>query len=343
MHTFARTIKRLMLRAATSAFTPPTVFAEEGNPVTADHIRWAYRLMLDREPESDAVIADKLRACPTTKALRLSLLTSEEFRLLNPTIPLLDDHNVIIKELADGLRLYIDLYDAGVGMGIIRGHYEQGEAAYVRRSVQPGQTVLDIGANIGFFTVTMAAQVGTSGHVYAYEPLDYNVALLNRSLAENQMQTRVTVQQVALSDKPGVTRMLLHSQLANSGGVQLFAAQADIPEGHETREVPLVTLDTADVRRPVSFIKIDIEGAEPLALRGARQLLQTDRPTVLSEIHPQLIRKVSGCTPAEYIGEMGAWGYACHLLTDDGHLAEAVTDVDDSQVWSVVFIPQQPA
>ena len=99
-----------------------------------------------------------------------------------------------------------------------------------------------------------------------------------------------------------------------------------------------MALDRLDLPRPVSFIKADIEGAEPLAFRGADALLRADRPVILSELHPLQLERVSGVTPAQFIAEMRARGYRCHLL-GAGVAGEEIDDAPSNGVTSVVFLP----
>ena len=101
----------------------------------------------------------------------------------------------------------------------------------------------------------------------------------------------------------------------------------------------LVSLDAYPLPRPVSFIKIDVEGAEPQALRGASQLLREDRPVVISEVHPSQLERVSGMSPAGLIRQMHGLGYRCHLL-GAGRLGKEIRDVHASGVTSVVFVSQ---
>src|SRR3982750_3808345 len=117
----------------------------EGTPLEDDHVVWAYRLLLDRDPESDAVIREKRSAWRTVRELRLDLLSSEEVRLHNEAFARAIEPQIVIKEIHDGLRLFIDLSDVAIGTKILRGRYEQSELGFVRKTIGPGQTVVDVG------------------------------------------------------------------------------------------------------------------------------------------------------------------------------------------------------
>ena len=252
------------------------------------------------------------------------------------------ERNIVIKELDGQLRLFVDLSDHVIGLNILRGCYEQSEISFVRQVVKPGQTVLDIGANIGYFAINMASLVGPSGRVYAFEPFDQNSDLLERSIAENRFGNTVILERAAVGRSSGSATLVfleLERGAQNSGGAYLFREGMEIPDELGMRTVRMIALDDYICRHPVSFIKIDIEGAEPLAFRGAEKLLKADRPVILSEINPVALNNVSGCTPAQFITEMRARGYDCHILEDDG-VAGKIVDLKGRIVASAVFLPR---
>jgi FkbM family methyltransferase len=304
-------------------------------------VRWAYRLFLDREPESEDRVADKRNSSKSTEDLRRDFMASPEFRDRNPELTglLPEKAVVVLKELAPGLRIFVDLADQAIGLNIARETFEKSELAFVRESVRLGDSVLDVGANVGFFAIHMASLTGAEGHVTAYEPIEANAALLERSIRENRFGGRITLRRAAVGAAPGRIRLAyipLESGSRNSGGAYLLGADGTIPHHHEAVPVPMVRLDEEPVRRPVRFVKIDIEGAEPLALRGARELLGTDRPLILSEINPRQLARVAGCSPEELIGEMRGLGYECALL-ENGRAGKVIRQFEGDAVRSVVF------
>src|ERR1044071_584966 len=128
--------------------------------LTREHVIWAYRLLLDREPESEDVIGPKLAGSASTAELRHHLITSAEFRDKNPDFAHTNDSTVVIKEIAPGVRLFIDLSDHVMGLTLSPGHYEEEEIRFVRRALKPGDSAIDVGGHIGFFAMQMAAAVG---------------------------------------------------------------------------------------------------------------------------------------------------------------------------------------
>lgn len=311
--------------------------------VTDNLVRWAYRLFLDREPESEGAVAQKMSSSSSTEDLRRDFMSSPEFRHRNRQLPGLAPEQtvVVIKELTPGLRLFVNLADQAIGLNIVREDFEKSELAFVRQCLHVGDSVLDIGANIGFFAMYMASFVGAEGHVQAYEPIAANAELLERSIRENRFDGRITLRRAAAGAAPGEIRLAylpLEAGSHNSGGAYLLEADRTAPHHHETVSVPMLRLDDEDLRRPVRFIKIDVEGAELLVFRGARELLAADRPIILSEIHPLQLTRVSGCRPADLIEEMRALGYECALL-ESGKPGKLIRDTEGDAIRSVVFRP----
>ena len=191
----------------------------------------------------------------------------------NPDFAHTNDPTVVIKEVVPGVRLFVDLSDHVIGLNIVRGRYEREEAAFARRVLKPGDVAVDIGAHIGFFTMQMAAAVGADGRVYAFEPFDANADLLERSILENAFDDRIFFRRAAVGAAPGRAALTFPVETRNSGGAYLLRDGTAPLAGNLTKEVPVVALDALDLRRPVSFIKMDVEGAEPQVVRGAAKIL----------------------------------------------------------------------
>jgi hypothetical protein len=102
--------------------------------------------------------------------------------------------------------------------------------------------------------------------------------------------------------------------------------------------VPVVTLDGLEVRRPVRFIKMDVEGAEPQVLQGATRILKEDRPLILSELHPTQLARASGVTADRFLEQIAALGYRAHRL-EDGAVGRAVEHGRSEALVSIVLLP----
>jgi FkbM family methyltransferase len=306
-------------------------------PLSRDTVAWAYRILLDRDAESEDVLLPKMRAYDTTRELRHDMVTSDEYAEKNPDFAAANERTLVIREIAPGLRLWLDLADHAIGLNILRGRYELNELDFISRTLTPGSHAVDCGGHIGFFTMHMAAANGPGGTVTAFEPFELNAECLALSIAENRFHDRVRLERAAVGASAGTLPLVFAPNTTNSGGAFL-RGPAEVPSGHETRQVRVVALDDVDLPRPVRFIKADIEGAEPLAFRGAERLLHADRPVILSELHPLQLERVAGVTPARFISEMRTRKYRCHLL-GAGMPGTAIDDAPTEGVTSVVFLP----
>lgn len=326
--TLVRTIRRWRNRAGTDPVE-----------VTREAVEWAYRILLEREPEDERVVLEKIVGCETIADLREQIMLSREFRNERAGAAYLGRELVVIKEFDDGFRLHLDLSDL-LALEMARGVYETAEISFARSVVRPGSAVLDLGSHMGFFTFTMAGLVGPSGSVHCFEPLAENADLIERSIAENGLQDVVTLHRCAVGAAAGRVHLVRIAGEVNRGIAHVRGRAAIDESIHELRPVDVVRLDDLDLPRPVNFVKMDIEGAEPLAVEGAAALLARDRPVVLSELNEPQLKIVAGCAPGDFIAQMRTLGYTCRRLRDDGP-AEPVTGSLAEPVASVVFTPDR--
>lgn len=184
---------------------------------------------------------------------------------------------------------------------LLYGTFEKAELGFVSRYVRQGDTVFDIGANVGIFSVVLGTAAGKSGHVVAIEPMVENVSRLKKNLEKNDLEN-VNVMPLALGAAEG--RLLLHlakDAAYHSLGVVEKAFRADGEVVVEVRRLDDVW--TAMGCPVVSFVKMDVEGAESDILCGAETFLNACRPVLLIEAN----------TKAHLDGlrvQLGAFGYA---------------------------------
>ena len=282
-------------------------------------VTWGYRLFLDREPESDDVVALCATAAGTSREIRRIFLSSDEFRVRNPAGAGGDTlSGVVLAELPFGGRLFVDLRDAAIGRPIITGEFERLETDWIRANVGPGENAVDVGANVGYFTILLASRVGTAGHVTAIEPIPSLTRLLRRSVAENGFGAIVTVHEEAAGDRAGsvdLVHLTLDAGARNSGGSHLLTA-AGIPPGHQIVAATMCRLGDLPLPGRVSFVKMDVEGSEDLVFAGGRRFFREHRPVVLSEMHPGQIARIGRRTPAGFITTIEESGYDVCDLAD---------------------------
>jgi FkbM family methyltransferase len=145
---------------------------------------------------------------------------------------------------------------------VYAGLYEWEDMAFVLHLLGPGDLFVDVGANVGVYTVLAAGAAGA--HAIAVEPSPDTFAQLKRNVQLNGLDERVALHNLALSDTPGSARFT-----RGLGAMNRFAGAAD----GDTCEVPVTTLDALVGDRAASLLKIDVEGYETLVLRGAEEFL----------------------------------------------------------------------
>jgi FkbM family methyltransferase len=172
------------------------------------------------------------------------------------------------------------------------GLYELDTARVMRRLLRRGDHFVDGGANIGYLTMIGAQCVGPTGSVDAFEPQSDNRARLEANLRRNGLTDRVRVHAEALSDAGGTATIhRFAGDEGNHGMASLFAGDG-AAAATVSVEVPTVRLDDALIGTSPALIKLDVEGAESLAIKGMTGLLKSPRPpAVILEHNPETLRR----------------------------------------------------
>ncbi len=191
----------------------------------------------------------------------------------------------------DGVLIDADPRDLIQYSVMVTGEWEPEETEVMRRQVGPGDVVYDVGANVGYFTLLASRLVGPTGRVVAFEPNPTTLSRLRHHLALNDA-TNVTVVPVGLADRDGEAEF--HSVAgANSGASSLRALDDSTVSRIELARLDRL-VDELGLRLP-DFVKLDIEGAELVALRGMATTLQhAPRVQLLVEITDKFLRQTSG-------------------------------------------------
>jgi FkbM family methyltransferase len=213
--------------------------------------------------------------------------------------------------LPEGVLL-LNRHDPIVSGALSLGIYEAFFAEEFRRRLRPGMTVIDIGANLGYYTLIASP---LADRVIAFEPESENVALLAGTITRNDLANVVLIQK-GLGDKEETRSLSLHPD--NKGKHSLL--QID-EEGVTTADINVTTLDAALAPLSVAqvgLIKIDIEGWEAKALRGARATLLRWHPALMFEFSPERIR-AAGDDPLFMLTDLLSIGYTLKIIDEDKH------------------------
>ncbi|UFN50972.1 FkbM family methyltransferase [Roseomonas sp. OT10] len=310
--------------------------------ISREEVGAIYGAILGREPESEAAIASAQEAASLT-ALGQRLLEGEEFRA-RMAVDVFARSKWVCTEIRDGLRLWLDLADHGVSLGCLRGSWEPAETDFILAVLEPGDGFIDVGANIGWFSVLAAQAVGPRGRVHAFEPRADLAGRLRQSIVDNGFEDRCRVEMIALGAEEGAIDLAWVPDERNPG--HSFIVPRSMPEGAVSLgRVPVRPLDALGLDGPVRLIKIDVEGAEPLVLRGAQGLIARDRPILLIELFPYWLGRVSGTTADALLTQLRGWGYRIFHLGQSGigrelHAGDDGTEPGGPEYFNVVALTE---
>jgi len=194
----------------------------------------------------------------------------------------------------DGHKMFLDPLDS-LRLSI-KGVYEEFETEIVKKIIKKGDVVVDMGANIGYYTLIFAKLVGDGGKVFAFEPEPANFDLLEKNLEINGYKNVVLVRK-AVSIKTGKTKLYLADD--NKGSHTLVNAN----DNGASIEIDSIRLDDyfKNYDGKINFIKMDVEGSEVDAIRDLSSFLgKMDQIKIMTEFSPLMLKKF-GTKPEAYI------------------------------------------
>ena len=210
--------------------------------------------------------------------------------------------------IVQGSKMFLDPGDS-LDLSI-NGVYGELDTKIIREEIHEGDIVIDVGANIGYYTLIFAQLVGSSGKVFAFEPEPKNFEILKKNIEINNYQNIVAEQKI-VSDKSGI--------------VKLFIAEHGIV-GHRINqekssqkfiEVESIILDNyikkLNLDNKINFIKIDVEGSEPKVLEGTKEIIQkSNQLKIFTEFNREVVKEY-GIEPKEMIDLFYRNGFKIYL------------------------------
>ncbi|HEY3043479.1 MAG TPA: FkbM family methyltransferase [Vicinamibacterales bacterium] len=263
---------------------------------TDEDVFYAYRLILRRDPDPAGLAHYQRLVAQGFSLDRLirSFINSDEYRLRQA-----DDARPTPVDLG-GYHVCIQKLDTDFGQGIFHSHkYEEHVRQVTRENLREGDVAVDVGANVGVLTFLAASIVGKTGRVIAVEPNPDNLQLLYRGIVHNRF-SNVEVLPHAASN----TRTVF-SLTGGTSNTHLIAARKPDEGGYFVQST---VLDDAlgDLPR-LDFVKMDIEGHEPLAFAGFSRLIGRHRPVLLLEFNPRCLIDLQRQDPLAFLKQIFAF------------------------------------
>lgn len=265
------------------------------NIATAKDLYYCYWLLLNRKPDKSG-FNNWLKMIEQTQMEREVLvgffLQSEEFQ--RQRVQVKNKRTQV--DLPD-FKMVVHPNDYSVGNSILRNKgYEMHVSKAIKSQLKSGDTFVDVGANIGYFTLLAASIVGETGHVYAFEPNPNNCALIRENIALNGY-ANVTVLPYALAESKQTLNY--HGASVNSNG-----QVSDMTTGDQEAFVKVEAVALDDIlleSEKITVLKMDIEGAEARAFAGMSQIIDKFQPLIFTEFSPELLTHVSHTAPEDYL------------------------------------------
>lgn len=256
---------------------------------------------------------------PIRQATRVAcrLPVPGRYALVEALYPLMRSRSRQPARIGRRLRIACDLDDL-VQRQIYFGLYEPEIAREIARRLAPGDVFIDVGANVGYFSLLAAERVGGGGQVHAFEPVPANCAMLREFAAMNRLGNIVARQVAVFDGTRASVPFHIPVGVGSSGWGAIATGGAD---GAGIAQVASTSLDeyvqTQDLAR-VRLVKIDAEGVEAAILAGARALLaRADAPDVIAEVNPFLLRK-HGADERDLVATLEAHGFTVRELSTGG-------------------------
>jgi len=223
----------------------------------------------------------------------------------------------VLAKFPMGIELYLPCWDNGLPAALLAGHlFEPMPVSIFQSVVRPGAVVIDGGAHVGFYSILAARLMQGRGTVIAFEPDPRNFPILRRNIVLNELQSTIRAECTALSDFDGETEMWI------SNDVSTCSSLVNVPSAsHRSVRVRSTCLDSylssAGIDK-IDLLKLDLEGAEPICLRGARRAVELANVLLFELNAPRL--KAQGLVPQDVLREFLVSGcFTEAILFDEIH------------------------
>ena len=226
------------------------------------------------------------------------------------------DARTALTSLHDGQLIFVDPLDEQLTPSIVAyGRWESWIERAIRQLIKPGDHVIEVGANVGYYTLIMGAAIGSTGRLDVFEANPQMARLLRRSVDSSGRADTVAVHEQIVADRPGTMQLYVSDRYGGAGNL----VEHGWGMGDDTHviEREAVRLDDVFAGQTIDFIRIDTEGAELLILNGALELLRRS-PTIKLCIEWSVgMMSARGDLPA-LVAALGVMGFRFWRVELDG-------------------------
>lgn len=288
--------------------------------------------LVDQRATTAQLIHDRSTAeaeALSTLIQRADLILQHRSIQLGTEIAVRTDHGYLLVPLEDEALVLAMIETAG--------RLEPGTLSVLLSLLQPGDLMLDVGANIGTLCLPAARQVGASGRIIAFEPTPRAASVLRRSLALNALEDRVELLNYAAGETEGVGQLSVSVSTTHSSLVAL-------QEGVEQIEVPVRPLDACvPSGQSVNLVKLDVEGAELQAWRGMSRIIsESPDLAVIVEFGPSHLERW-GVTITEWLDILCAPGFTPWEIDEANGAIRPLREEGLADIYSInLLLLRQP-
>jgi FkbM family methyltransferase len=256
------------------------------------------------------------------------------YRTMETIGSILAESQPLTSRLPDGSRMECDLRDEVQRQIYFQGVYEPIETFLFTRLIHPCATIIDVGANVGQYTLLASSATGPRGAVHSFEPVPRNFNCLRRHVEANRL-TNVYLNPIALWHEATELSLGLPTRRENAGAYSVGSAVNSTVPVITTRAVRLDDYVTERCLPRIDLIKMDIEGAEWGALQGMSKVLGRDRPLILMEVLHETCARL-GYDPVVFwkylVGDFGYTAWRIGTAATEWRVLSSAAELDRPNV-----------
>ncbi len=271
----------------------------------------------------------------TLKAIRLNPLSKGKEKIIDFFRKMISYPQGTIRQavIDRDVKIFVDLSERIQSYMYFIGEYERHETRKFISSISPGDVILDVGANIGYYSMIASKRVGKNGHVFAFEayPIVYELLCQNCCLSKVD---NITPLCIAIADQEGILSFKIPRNPKEQGSGSL------VKDGSGNIKVEAITLDKFIQEKDISrldFIKMDIEGAELKAFLGMKETICRYQPQIMFEWSPNRYEEQNIAEFKSLLELMNDLGYVFQILNRNGRWStiKSYNSFPVSGVWTI--------